>query len=62
MENNMDMVLVNKQALIRVLNYIMDEEEHDYLECKESDWTEDELKQHIYTSLLQLEKDFNAGK
>jgi hypothetical protein len=58
----MDKILVDKAALIRVLNYIMDDEERDYLECKSNDWSETDLAQHIYVSLLQLEKDFNSGK
>lgn len=57
----MSKVLVDVEALKRVLNYIMDDEEHDYLECEENGWSEQELKHHIYMSLLQLEKDFIEG-
>lgn len=57
-----DKILVDFKALHRVLNYIMDDEERDYLECKEIfDWTEEQLSQHVYVSLVQLEKDFIEG-
>jgi hypothetical protein len=55
------LVIVDAEALKRVLNYIMDDEEHDYLECEASGWTKEELKHHVYMSLTQLEKDFVEG-
>ena len=58
----MSKVLVDVEALKRVLNYIIDDEEHDYLECEASEWSEEELKHHVYISLLQLEKDFISGE
>jgi hypothetical protein len=58
----MSKILVDVEALKRVLNYIIDDEERDYLECEASGWFEEDLKHHVYISLLQLEKDFIAGE
>jgi hypothetical protein len=59
----MTKVLVDAEALKRVLNYMMDDEHRDYLECKETwDWDYEQLKHHIYMSLERLEIDFLKGQ
>lgn len=59
----MTKVLVDAEALKRVLNYMMDDEHHDYLECKEIwEWGYGQLKHHIYMSLERLEIDLLKGE
>ena len=50
-----DTVLVNREDLVRVLNYCMDDEENDYRECLESGVAEEALEDHIYMYLKRLE-------
>jgi hypothetical protein len=57
----MTKILVDAEALKRVLNYMLDEEADDYQECVESDWTDEQLQKHIYISLVRLENDFLAS-
>lgn len=52
----MTKVLVDAEALKRVLNYMLDEEADDYMECRDVwDWDSEQLKNHIYISLVSLE-------
>jgi hypothetical protein len=58
----MTKVLVDAEALKRVLNYIIDEEAEDYRQCEIDGWSYDELKHHIYMSIERLEIDFLKGQ
>ena len=55
----MTKVLVDAEALKRVLNYMMDDEADDYMECRDTwEWDSEQLKNHIYVSLVSLEASF----
>jgi hypothetical protein len=54
----MTKVFVDAEALKRVLNYMIDDEHRDFMECKDMwEWSDEQLQDHIYISLLKLEND-----
>lgn len=55
-----DTVLVSREDLVRLLNYCIDDEENDYMECESSGWPEESLEGHIYMTLRRLEDCVNA--
>ena len=55
----MDNVLVSKEVLQKVIDYLWYDEEKDYAACLDADWTEEDTEQHIYSSLKQLQDCIN---
>jgi hypothetical protein len=54
-------IFVNAGALREVLNHFIDEEADDYRQCVDEGWTDEQLQQHIYISLVRLENNFLAA-
>lgn len=54
----MKKIFVDAEALKNVLNHIIDEEADDYRQCVDEGWTDEQLQQHIYISIVRLENDF----
>lgn len=52
----MSTVLVPKNVLEKVLDYLWEDEQKDYQECAfNSDWSEKDLEQHIFSFVKQLQ-------
>jgi hypothetical protein len=56
----MNTVLVDKSILQRLLDYVAPEESRDFEECAAMDWTEEELSNHAYTLIQQLQDSINS--
>jgi len=51
----MSSVLVPKEALEKVLDYLWEDEQKDYQECAAMDWSKEDLEQHIFSFVKQLQ-------
>jgi hypothetical protein len=52
----MNSVLVPKEVLEKVLDYLWEDEQKDYQECASNpDWSEKDLEQHIFSFIKQLQ-------
>ena len=56
----MKTVLVNKDTLQKLLNYIADDEAHDYEECVANEWTDADLQNHAYALIMELQNSING--
>lgn len=55
----MQTVLVNKETLQKLLDYIGPSESDDYEECASSDWSEEQLSNHAYALIIELQETIN---
>lgn len=51
----METVLVNKNELQSVIDYIMQNEEQDFLQCQSEGWDEGQLENHVFAVALNLQ-------
>ena len=51
----MENVLVSKEDLQKVIDYIMQNEERDFVQCQSEDWTEEQLENHVFAVALNLQ-------
>jgi len=51
---------VTTDTLQRLLDYIGEDEARDYAECAASDWTDEQLSQHAYALIMELQELINA--
>jgi len=51
----MENVLVPKEVLQKLLDYVRVNEEDDYEECVFYDWSKEDLEKHIFVSVKQLQ-------
>jgi hypothetical protein len=51
----MENVLVSKEELQKVVDYIMQNEEQDFLQCQNEEWSEDQLENHVFAVALNLQ-------
>jgi len=51
----MENVLVPKEVLQKLLDYVRVNEEDDYQECVFNDWSKEDLEKHIFVSVKQLQ-------
>ena len=51
----MSTVLVPKDVLQKVIQYLWIDEQDDYEECVFNDWSKEDLEQHIFSSIKQLQ-------
>jgi hypothetical protein len=51
---------VNTNTLQCLLDYIGEDEARDYAECAASDWTPEQLEQHAYALIMELQDLINA--
>jgi hypothetical protein len=56
----MNTVLVNKNTLQKLLDYIAEDEARDYEECLAMEWSESELKNHVYALIMEIQDSINA--
>ena len=56
----MNTVLVNKETLKKLLDYIAEDEARDYEECQAMEWSESELSRHAYALIQELQDCINA--
>ena len=56
----MDNVLVNKETLQKLLDYMSESEARDYEECKAMDWEDSELSNHAFSLIQELQDCINA--
>ena len=56
----MDNVLVNKETLPKLLDYMSESEARDYEECKAMDWEDSELSNHAFSLIQELQDCINA--
>jgi hypothetical protein len=56
----METVIVNKETLQKLLDYMSEDEARDYEECLGMEWSEDELKNHSYALIQELQDSINA--
>ena len=56
----MNTVLVNKETLQKLLDYIGPEESKDFEECQSMEWSESELKNHAFSLVQELQDCINA--
>ena len=52
--------LVDRETLQRVIDYIKQNESDDFEQCKDEDWTDEQLDQHIYALASQLQDCIDA--
>lgn len=52
-------VLVNKETLQKLLDYIGPSESDDYEECVANDWSEEQLSNHAYALIIELQESIN---
>lgn len=50
---------VNTDTLQKLLDYIGEDESRDYAECAASDWTPEQLENHAYTLIMELQNAIN---
>lgn len=55
----METVTVNKETLQKLLDYIGPDESRDYQECAEMEWTDEQLENHAYALILELQELIN---
>jgi hypothetical protein len=51
----MSTVLVPKEILVKVLQYLWVDEQDDYEECVFMDWSKEDLENHIFSFVKQLQ-------
>jgi len=51
----MSTVLVPKDILEKVIQYLWVDEQDDFEECVFNDWSKEDLEQHVYSSIKQLQ-------
>lgn len=51
----MNTVLVPKDVLQKVIQYLWVDEQDDFEECVFNDWSKEDLEQHVYSSIKQLQ-------
>ena len=56
----MNTVLVNKETLQKVIDYIAEDEARDYEECLAMEWSENELRNHAYALIMEIQDSINA--
>lgn len=56
----METVLVNKETLQKLLDFIGPEESKDFEKCFLSDWPEHELEQHAFKLIQELQDCINT--
>lgn len=56
----METVLVNKETLQKLLDYIGPDEARDYEECSANEWSEAELANHCYALITELQDCINT--
>jgi hypothetical protein len=56
----MNTVLVNKNTLQKLLDYIAEDEIRDYEECLAMEWPLKELENHAYSLIRELQNSINA--
>jgi hypothetical protein len=56
----METVTVNKETLQKLLDYISESEARDFEECAAMEWTKEELNNHIYSLIVELQDSINA--
>jgi hypothetical protein len=56
----MNTVLVNKETLQKLIDYIAEDEARDYEECIGMEWSESELKNHAYALIMEIQDFINA--
>lgn len=56
----MNNVLVDRDSVQRVIDYISQNEEEDYRLCQEEEWTDEQLSHHIYAFVKQLQDCIDA--
>lgn len=56
----METISVNKKTLQKLLDYIGPEESRDFEECVDSDWSEEQLENHAYSLIKELQDCINS--
>ena len=56
----MNTVLVNKETLQKLIDYIAEDEARDYEECLAMEWSESELRNHAYALIMEIQDFINA--
>jgi hypothetical protein len=56
----METVLVNKETLQKLLDYIGPDEARDYEECSANEWSQAELANHAYALITELQDCINT--
>ena len=51
----MENVLVSKEELQKIVDYIMQNEEQDFLHCQSEEWSEEQLENHVFAVALNLQ-------
>jgi hypothetical protein len=56
----MNTVLVDKETLQNLISYVAEAEARDYEECLAMEWSENELKNHVYALAMEIQDSINA--
>jgi hypothetical protein len=56
----MDNVLVNKETLQKLLDYMSESEARDFEECQAMKWSESELSNHAFALIQELQDCINT--
>lgn len=56
----MDNVLVNKETLQKLLDYMSESEARDFEECQAMEWSESELSNHAFALIQELQDCIHA--
>jgi len=56
----METVLINKETLQKLLDYIGPDEARDYEECIANEWSKAELANHAYALITELQDCINT--
>ena len=46
---------VNRETLQKLIDYMWQDESKDFEECQANEWTEEELENHVFSLLVELQ-------